>query len=71
MLLFLLCYLAIYGGAHAYLLSRVVRGFQFGAPCPVIFLAISIFMVLAPILVRVLERFGRDRQKAPVKAGKG
>ena len=61
MLLFLLGYLAIYGGAHAYLLSRVVRGFQLGAPCPVIFLALSIFMVLAPILVRVLERFGMDR----------
>jgi uncharacterized protein len=61
MLLFLLCYLAIYGGAHAYLLSRVVRGFHLGAPFALVFLAISVFMVLAPILVRVLERFGREK----------
>jgi uncharacterized protein len=61
MLLFLLCYLAIYGGAHAYLLSRVERAFHLAAPWPELFLAVSIFMVLAPILVRVLERFGLDK----------
>jgi uncharacterized protein len=61
MLLFLLSYLAIYGGAHAYLLSRVVRAFHLAAPWPALFLAVSIFLVLAPILVRVLERFGMDK----------
>ena len=60
MFLFLLCYLAIYGGAHAYLLSRALRGFQLAAPCPAIFLIVALFMVLAPILVRILERVGRD-----------
>ena len=61
MLMFLLCYLAIYGGAHAYLLSRTVRGFQLAAPYPAIFLAVSVFMVIAPILVRILERAKMDR----------
>ena len=58
---FLLCYLAIYGGAHAYLLSRTLRGFRLGPPYPVIFLVVALFMVLAPILVRLLERWGKDR----------
>ena len=56
MFLFLFCYLAIYGGAHAYLLSRLVRGFQLASPCPALLLGLSLFMVLAPILVRILER---------------
>ncbi|GFO70736.1 serine/threonine phosphatase [Geomonas limicola] len=55
MLLFLLCYLAIYGGAHAWLLLRVVRCFGLGAPVPAALTALGVFMVAAPILVRILE----------------
>jgi uncharacterized protein len=61
MALFLLFYLTIYGGAHVYLLLRTVRGFHLAAPYPAISLLVSIFMVLAPILVRVLERYGMDQ----------
>jgi uncharacterized protein len=60
MSLFLLFYLIIYGGAHAYLLSRTLRGFHLAAPYPVVFIVLSVFMVLAPILVRILERYGMD-----------
>ena len=60
MFLFLICYLAIYGGAHAYLLSRTLRGFRLAAPYPAIFLVVSIFLILAPILVRILERAKMD-----------
>jgi uncharacterized protein len=60
MLLFLVCYLAVYGGAHAYLLSRTVRAFGLAAPYPALMFAVSVFMVLAPILVRVLERYGKE-----------
>jgi uncharacterized protein len=60
MLLFLVCYLAIYGGAHAYLLLRTVHAYGLVAPYPGIFLAVSVFMVLAPILVRLLERYGKE-----------
>jgi uncharacterized protein len=61
MSLFLLIYLFIYGGAHAYLFSRAVHAFRLDAPYPGIFAVLSIFMVLAPILVRVLERYGKER----------
>jgi len=60
MLLFLLCYLAIYGAAHAYLVWRTVHGFQLDAPCPAILIGVAVFMILAPILVRILERFAMD-----------
>jgi hypothetical protein len=56
---FLLCYLTVYGGAHAYLLARTVRGFHLTAPYPALLVVVSLFMVLAPILVRMLERSGR------------
>jgi predicted MPP superfamily phosphohydrolase len=54
--LFLLLYLAIYGGAHGYLLFRTARSFQLSFPWPVLLAALSLFMVVAPILVRLLER---------------
>ena len=60
MSLFILSYLAIYGGAHAYLLARLVNGFRLGAPYPGLLVLLSAFMVLAPILVRVLERYGYE-----------
>lgn len=60
MYLFILIYLAIYGGAHAYLLTRTVRSFHFSAPVPLIVTAVALFMVLAPILVRVMERYGME-----------
>jgi len=64
MLLFLLCYLLIYGGAHAWLFWRTVRAFELGAPFPLVFLGIALFMIAAPILVRVLER---QAMEAPAK----
>jgi uncharacterized protein len=60
MSLFLLCYLAIYGGAQAYLLSRTVRVFHLGAPWPLTLLGVAAFMIIAPVLVRILERVGQD-----------
>ncbi|HJV33734.1 metallophosphoesterase [Geomonas sp.] len=54
--LFILFYLAIYGGAHAYLLFRTARAFHLSSPWPVLLTALSLFMVAAPILVRLLER---------------
>jgi uncharacterized protein len=61
---FLFCYLAIYGGAHAYLMTRTVRALQLLAPYPLVFTCLSLFMVAAPILVRILERQGME---APAK----
>ncbi|HJV65018.1 MAG TPA: metallophosphoesterase [Geomonas sp.] len=53
---FLFFYFAIYGGAHGYLLFRTVRSFHLSAPWPALLAAVSLFMVAAPILVRLLER---------------
>lgn len=61
MFLFLFTYFAIYGGAHLYLLSRTVTAFGLGAPFPAILAVVAAFMVLAPILVRVLERMQLER----------
>lgn len=58
MFLFLLCYLAIYGGAHAWLLTRTARVFHLTAPWPLFFALLALFMVFAPVLVRILERAG-------------
>jgi len=60
MALFLLFYLSIYGGAHAYLMTRTLRSLHLAAPYPAVFAVLSVFMVLAPILVRILERYGRE-----------
>ena len=60
MFLFLFFYLAIYGATHAYLISRTVRCFHLAAPYPLLFAVVSVFMVLAPILVRVLEGYGME-----------
>jgi uncharacterized protein len=60
MITFILSYIAIYGGAHAYLMTRTVRALHLSAPYPLIFAGLSIFMVAAPILVRILERHGME-----------
>ncbi|GFO54189.1 serine/threonine phosphatase [Geomonas sp. Red276] len=58
MLLFLAIYFCIYGGAHLYLLSRTVHTFHLSPPFPALVALFALLMVLAPILVRMLERFG-------------
>jgi len=60
MIRFLLWYLAIYGGAHAYLLSRLARVFRLAPPWPGILLGVALCAVPAPVLVRVLEHRGRE-----------
>lgn len=60
MSLFLLVYVAIYGGAHAYLMTRTATAFQLTAPYPALFALVALFMVLAPVLVRVLEHRGME-----------
>ncbi|MBJ6725972.1 metallophosphoesterase [Geomesophilobacter sediminis] len=56
MYVFLAVYLTIYGGAHLYLLRRTLKAFELGAPFPAFFLMLGLFMVGAPMLVRILER---------------
>ncbi len=60
MSLFLLTFFLIYGGVHLYLFAKIKGAFHLGAAGNVILVIILIFMILAPILVRMSERYGYE-----------
>jgi uncharacterized protein len=60
MSLFLLTFFLIYGGVHLYLFVKIKGAFHLSAAGNVILVIVLVFMVLAPILVRVCERYGSD-----------
>jgi uncharacterized protein len=60
MTLFLLFYLLIYGGVHVYFYFRLQAAFLSPQPLKAAAIFFLIFMVLCPILVRILERFGHE-----------
>ena len=60
MTLFLLIYLSIYGGIHLYAFIKLKRGFALGLPAYLILAIFMILMVLAPIVVRISERYGYE-----------
>jgi uncharacterized protein len=56
--LFLLTFFLIYGGFHFYFFLRVRAAFAPGAATQVILIALLILAMMAPIIVRVSERYG-------------
>jgi len=60
MILFLLVYLSIYGGIHLYVFLKLKKGFTLGLPAYPILAIFMILMVVAPIVVRISERFGYE-----------
>jgi predicted MPP superfamily phosphohydrolase len=60
MSLFLLTFFLIYGGVHLYLFAKIKGAFHPGAAGNVILIIVLVFMILAPILVRMCERYGSD-----------
>ncbi|MGO9136972.1 MAG: metallophosphoesterase [Syntrophales bacterium] len=58
MSLFLLTFFLIYGGVHLYLFAKIKGAFHPSAAGNVIIVIILVFMLLAPILVRMCERYG-------------
>ena len=60
MTLFLLIYLSIYGGIHLYAFIKLKRGFALGLPAYLILAIFMILMVVAPIVVRISERYGYE-----------
>jgi len=60
MSLFLLTFFLIYGGVHLYLFAKIKGAFHPGAAANVILIIILLLMILAPIIVRLCERYGYD-----------
>lgn len=60
MILFLLVYLSIYGGVHLYAFLKLKRGLALGLPAYPILAIFMILMVVAPIFVRISERYGHE-----------
>jgi hypothetical protein len=59
--LFLLVFFTIYGGAHAYVFSRIKAAFPLLSTLQQAGLVLlMIFMILAPVLVRVSEHYGHE-----------
>jgi hypothetical protein len=60
MILFLFVYLSIYGGVHLYAFLKLKRGLALGASAYPILAIFMILMVVAPIVVRISERYGYE-----------
>jgi uncharacterized protein len=60
MTLFLLIYFSIYGGVHLYAFLKLKRGFALEFPVYLILAIFMILMVVAPIVVRISERYGHE-----------
>ena len=54
--LFLTFFLSLYGGLHLYLYGKLRKAFDMAAPINVACIFLMLFMLLAPILTRLLER---------------
>ena len=60
MIFFLFVYLSIYGGVHLYAFLKLKRGLALGASAYPILAIFMILMVVAPIVVRISERYGYE-----------
>jgi predicted MPP superfamily phosphohydrolase len=58
MTLFLLTFFLLYGSLHFYFFLKLRAAFAPGAPAQIIIIALLVLGLTAPLLVRVLERFG-------------
>jgi len=60
MSLFLLTFILIYGGLHAYGLWKLQSAFSLGFRAMLPLLLVAVFLVLSPLLTRVSERAGHE-----------
>lgn len=61
MKLFLLAFFLIYGAGHSYFLLRAKQGLAVGRTGTVLLALWLVAMIIAPVLVRLLERHGHER----------
>ena len=64
MALFLLVFFLIYGGFHFYFFLKVRAAFAPGAAAQIILIALLIFAMTAPIIIRASERYGFGRPES-------
>jgi hypothetical protein len=69
MAIFLLMYFIVYGGMNAYALSKARAAFEMGPKGFTMLFAFGVLMVMGPILVRFMERFGLDAIARPLEIG--
>ncbi|HUH65817.1 MAG TPA: metallophosphoesterase [Syntrophales bacterium] len=62
MSLFLLTFFLIYGGVHLYLFAKIRVAFHPGVAGTAVIIVLLVLMILAPILVRMFEKYGHDTQ---------
>ena len=60
MILFLIVFFIIYGSAHLYVFGRIKGAFALTPVVQAVFIMLMLFMILAPILVRVSEHYGYE-----------
>jgi len=60
MILFLLTFFLIYGGVHLYLFAKIKGAFHPGAAASAVLIILLVFMILAPFIVRLCERYGYE-----------
>jgi uncharacterized protein len=60
MTMFLLAFIAIYGGMHCYVYIRLNHSFRFSRNSRLCFQGWMVFTTVAPIIVRLLEEYGYD-----------
>jgi hypothetical protein len=58
MILFLLTFFLLYGSLHFYFFLKLRAAFAPGATAQIILTALLVLGLIAPLIVRVLERFG-------------
>ena len=64
MILFLLTFFIVYGGLHLYVFSKIKGAFPLPPVANICLMLLLVFMLLAPLLIRLSERYGYESSAA-------
>jgi predicted MPP superfamily phosphohydrolase len=63
---FLLSILLLYSALHLYIIIRMRSAFHLGTPTFILVICFMVFMIVAPLLVRISERLGLENLACPI-----
>jgi predicted MPP superfamily phosphohydrolase len=63
---FLLSILLLYSALHLYIFVKIRGAFHLGTPSFILLICFMVFMILAPVLVRISERLGLENLACPI-----